>query len=204
MDISDLGTSLAFLFKDAHRARTALSTEPAQKVLEKATAYMSGLSKRDLGQVVNFVAKSGIVDLNDLKEFEKLLEESGFVRVGHFTPEEEKPPSGKETEWQDKVAAKALARRAEIHEQTVSTEVKTLPEVREHMKALATAQGLHTQELVEKLMVDAINKNPNLVKKGEEYLKRFNGNITAARRYAISQKLSHLEDLELSVTSPSR
>lgn len=103
---------------------------------------------------------------------------------------------GQETTWQEKVKEKLLARRAEIGEATVSTELKTLPEVRESMKALATAQGLHTQELAEQLVVDAINKNPTLVKQGEEYLKRFKGNISAARRYAMSQKLSHLESIK--------
>jgi hypothetical protein len=114
--------------------------------------------------------------------------------------DKEPEPHGQQTQWQDREKRRA----AEIHEDTVSIEVKTLPQVRDDIKALATAKGLHTQEYVEHLIVGAINKNPDLVIKGEEYLKRFKGNITAARRYAISQKLSHLEALEIETSTRSR
>ena len=114
--------------------------------------------------------------------------------------DKEPEPHGQQTQWQNR----EKRRPAEIHEDTVSIEVKTLPQVRDDIKALATAKGLHTQEYVEHLIVGAINKNTDLVIKGEEYLKRFNGNISAARRYAISQKLSHLEALETESSTRSR
>jgi len=178
----------------------ALPSDFVLKLFGQATELIHGMSERDLAQVQNYIQKhtAGRIKLED---FEKGLEELGFVKLGKFTSHGEKPAHGK-GQWQERL--KPLARRAEIDEDTVSTEVKTLPKVREYTKALATAQGLHTQELIEQLMVNAINNNPELVHTGEKYLKRFKGNIAAARRYAIDQKLSNLEALQTSSPTPSR
>ncbi|TXI24143.1 MAG: hypothetical protein E6Q61_05420 [Nitrosomonas sp.] len=108
-----------------------------------------------------------------------------------------------QSQWAKRITnekATPLARKAEIGEATVSTEVKTLSPTRDFLKALATAKGMHAQELAEELIVEAINKNQELVAVGQEYLERFNNNIRTAREYAIQQnkkatetRLSRLE-----------
>lgn len=204
MNIVALGNSLSRIFQDEESTQTVLATKPARKLLHKAFELLFALSERDLERMINYMQKSGKIDFHDLEDLENIIEASGFVKqeTSNNSPEEQ-PAQGKEPNWQERVQEKILARKAGIGEATVSTEVKTLPETRKYMKALATAQGLHTQELAELLMVEAINKNTKLVKQGEEYLSRFKGNITAARRYAISQKLSHLEALKTPIFTPS-
>lgn len=135
----------------------------------------------------------------ELREIGKHLDRTGWIQEVSDKRKHHPEPQG---DWSTK--ERPRARRAEIGEATVSTEVKTLPEVREYTKALATAQGLHTQELIEHLMVTAINTNPKLVEKGTQYLERFNGNIAAARRFALTQKPSHTEALEATTSSRLR
>lgn len=184
------------------------SKEILKDYIQKLESECHG--KQHSTETVRFLIEEKDFTVADMVRYAQTLSASSTAEgVDRVTQgKEQEPEHGSQPQehkplWQERVQQKPLTRRAEVGEATVSTEVKTLPETREYMKALATAQGLHTQQLIEKLMVDAINKNQNLVKQGEEYLERFNGNIAAARRYAVNQKLSHLESLETPVFTPS-
>ena len=75
-------------------------------------------------------------------------------------------------------------------------EVKMLPPVREAAKHIATAHGMTAQEFVEHLLVNALNKYPKAVEEGKKKLDRFNGNTTAARRFAAREEMRRLRKYE--------
>ncbi len=68
----------------------------------------------------------------------------------------------------------------------VQMEVLMRPEVRPKIIALGVAHGMAGQKYIEHLIVDAINNNPVLVSKGEQYIKRAKGSIR--RAIAIAQE----------------
>lgn len=180
----------------------ALATEPAQKLLHQAAELFQGLSERDLGQVLNYIQKSGQIDLED---FEKLLEELGFVKVGKFTAPEQKSAQGKDTQWQDKVKDKVVARMHNPHkDKYASLELRLLPPVRKLVDYYAAGKGMVAAECVESIVVDALNNNPDILEKGEKRLKEFGGNLTRAKRHAVEEKLARLQALEAGSSSRRR
>lgn len=179
----------------------AFSTEPAQKLLRQASKLFRGLSERDLGQVINYIERSGQVDV---KSFEEGLEEVGFVKTGKFTRQEQKPAHGKEVSWQDKIR-QPLARMYKLGKDKItSMEVRMLPSVREYVDAMAAHKGMHAQEYVEHLIVDDINRNTDHLKHGEQLLKEFSGSLTRIKRHAQEEELARLRETVGAGSSPRR
>jgi predicted DNA binding CopG/RHH family protein len=97
--------------------------------------------------------------------------------------------------WQDRF--KRLMATSH-QDETLSLEVK--PEVREDVKALAAAHGMHPQDYIEHLLVTAINNNPILVEHGRERLKELRATTAAEKHQAQDEELhpSHLMASEAS------
>ena len=113
---------------------------------------------------------------------------------------QEPTPQGQPAHWQE-----VRARMSKLNkDETASMEVRMLPQVREDVNALAATKGMASAEYVEHLIVDTINANQDLVKQGEEILKRFGGNLTRVKRHVQAEKLARLEALEASLSSRSR
>lgn len=187
MDSSDFGINMA-----------ALTAEPALKLFSEATELIHGMSERESGQLRKYIQEhtSGRVTLED---FERGLEDLGFVKIGKFTSQHGgQTGHGKDTPWQDKVhPQKPLARMHRPHQDKFSSmEIRFLPPVRKLVDRLAASKGMAAAECVESLVVDAINKNPDLIEQGEKRLKEFGGNLTRAKRHAQEEKLARLEALE--------
>lgn len=115
--------------------------------------------------------------------------------------EKEKPPEEPKI-WQQRVKRQVGIDR----DKKVPVEVLVLPEVRPDIIALAVSQGIATQKYVERMIVDAVNKNPELVEKGEEYIKRANGNVRRAIILSQQDIADRLHDLETAAapSSPQR
>jgi hypothetical protein len=113
---------------------------------------------------------------------------------------QEPTPQGQPADWRE-----VRARMSKLNkDETASMEVRMLPQVREDVNALAATKGMASAEYVEHLIVDTINANQDLVKQGEEILKRFGGNLTRVKRHVQAEKLARLEALEASLSSRSR
>lgn len=95
-------------------------------------------------------------------------------------------------------------RRVGIDRQSkVQMEVLMRPEVRPDIIALGVAHGMAGQKYIEHLIVNAINDHPDLVIKGEEYIKRANGSVRRAIALAQQDMADHRYDSEFK-PSPSR
>ncbi len=93
-------------------------------------------------------------------------------------------------------------RRVGIDRQSkVQMEVLMRPEVRPDIIALGVAHGMAGQKYIEHLIVNAINDNPDLVIKGEEYIKRAKGSIRRAIALAQQDMADHRYDQEFKPTS---
>lgn len=95
-------------------------------------------------------------------------------------------------------------RRVGIDRQSkVQMEVLMRPEVRPDIIALGVAHGMAGQKYIEHLIVNAINENPDLVIKGEKYIKRAKGSIRRAIALAQQDMADHRYDSEFK-NPPSR
>lgn len=109
---------------------------------------------------------------------------------------EEHKPQGQNTQWQDAIQKDTPKfRAARPNESTVSMEVKVLEPVRKASKELAAAHGMTAQQYMEHLLVDALNKHPQLLEEGKERLKQFKGSTQAVRRFAEREELARLRQL---------
>ncbi|NGZ96230.1 MAG: hypothetical protein CV089_08900 [Nitrospira sp. WS110] len=197
MNFLALGNSLSRIFEDEETTQTVLATKPAQKLLHQAFELLHGLSERDLERVIHYMQQSGKIDFHDLEDLEHVLEAGGFVKVGTIkNSPEEKPAQGKDTHWQERVSEKPLARMHKPQDKFSSMEVRFLPPVRKLVDRLAASKGMAAAECVESIVVDTINKNPDLIEQGENLLKEFGGNLTRVKRHAHEEKLARLEALE--------
>lgn len=122
-----------------------------------------------------------------MSEKEKQLEEKPQEQQLEITQPEEQPQK-----WQQRIKRQVGIDR----DKKVPVEVLVLPEVRPDIIALAVSQGIATQKYVERMIVDAVNKNPELVEKGEEYIKRANGNVRRAIILSQQDIADRLHDLE--------
>lgn len=108
-------------------------------------------------------------------------------------------------EQEDKITwVQREKRRVGIDRQSkVQMEVLMRPEVRPDIIALGVAHGMAGQKYIEHLIVNAINENPDLVIKGEEYIKRAKGSIRRAIALAQQDMADHRYEQEFK-PSPSR
>ncbi len=93
-----------------------------------------------------------------------------------------------DTKWQKHIGHIGVDRSKKV-----GMEIKVLPKVREQFNALAIARGIAPQRYVERLIVDEINGNIDLVTQGRGYLEQANGNFRQALALAQDDKLIHAE-----------
>lgn len=115
-------------------------------------------------------------------------------------PNEFGQPEGQEAKWQEKIKEAPAFRTARPSDTTVSMEVKVLEPVRKASKELAAAHGMTAQQLMEQLLVDALNEDPKLLEQGRKRLEEFKGSTAKARRFAEREELARLRNL----MNPSR
>lgn len=86
----------------------------------------------------------------------------------------------------------------------ISMEVRMLPPIREYVDHLAAHNGMHAQEFVEHLIVEAINKSPDDVKHGEQLLKEFGGSLSRVKRHVQEEEIARLRQMIGTGSSPRR
>lgn len=99
--------------------------------------------------------------------------------------------------WQDKVQPEPPARMHKPHkDEHVSLEARFLPSVRKLIDYLAASKGMAAAECIEAVVVDAINNNPDIMKRGEQRLRDCGGRLTRVKLQDRREKLERLEALE--------
>lgn len=168
-----------------------------------------GMSEQKYNEVINLLRNSSYeydVQVEILRAAAVLCEtiETGIVKLdieqGLLTvkfkngnrAQEQESPQGKESKWQDKV----LARMHKPQDKFSSMEIRFLPPVRKLVDSFAASKGMAAAECVESIVVDTINRNPDLIEQGEKRLKEFGGNLTRVKRHSQEEKLARLEELE--------
>lgn len=116
------------------------------------------------------------IEIAALKELVGKLYGKQRVSANEKKGREEHQPHAEKTTWQEREK-----RRVGIDRQAkVQMEVLMRPEVRPEIIALGVAHGMAGQKYIEHLIVNSINDNPDLVTKGEQYIKRAKGSIRRA------------------------
>ncbi len=135
------------------------------------------------------------ISMTALKEHIDKLDGKQTVSSGNRKPDDH-PQQGKETKWKKRLVEENPAFRVALpSDTTVSMEVKVLEPVRKASKELAAARGMTAQQLVENLLVEALNNSPKELEQGKNRLKEFKGSTAAARRFAEREELARLRQL---------
>ncbi len=146
-----------------------------------------------------------LIHENLLEELQKLPTEE--LRQFVFM---EKDEQGK---WKQKLADQKAQREQQPplartykpgKDKIISMEVRMLPPLREYVDHLAAHNGMHAQEFVEHLIVEAINKNPHDVKHGEQLLKEFGGSLSRVKRHVHEEEIARLRQMVSTGSSPRR
>lgn len=123
------------------------------------------------------------------------------AQKAHREQQHESELKRRQTQQPDKL----LARMHNPHKDEYSSlELRLLPPVRKLVDYYAAGKGMVAAECVESIVVDALNKNPDILEKGEKRLKEFGGNLTRAKRHAVEEKLARLQALEAGSSSHHR
>lgn len=135
------------------------------------------------------------IEIAALKELVDKLYGKKTVSANEKRDREEHKPHGEKTTWQDREKRRVgIDRHAKVQ-----MEVLMRPEVRPEIIALGVAHGMAGQKYIEHLIVNSINENPNLVTKGEQYIKRAKGSVR--RAIALAREDMNLSPDDSEVTS---
>lgn len=173
---------------------TGLLSLESQYALDNGPLKMHA-SIRELARTggANFCSDKGVRFTLDIAALKKLVEEvDGKNAVSENDKQEQgSQPQGQEVTWQEREKRRVgIDRHAKVQ-----MEVLMRPEVRPDIIALGVAHGMAGQKYIEHLIVNAINENPHLVAKGEQYIKRAKGGIR--RAIALAR-----EEMNLSSDNP--
>ena len=161
----------------------------------KATDTMQLLASAAKAQGKEIVSSDGesfyTVEIAALRELVNKLYGKQMV-----TENEKENPHGKQTTWRTKINGEHAAfHAASPSDTTVSMEVKVLEPVRQASKELAAAHGMTAQQLMEHLLVDALNNSPKELEQGRKRLQEFKGSTAKVRRFAEREELARLRQL---------
>lgn len=160
-----------------------------------AQAAIEALNRNEMGQLVVAKNELGVA----IKEFDGVdkVSEDERKRLEHSIQSQEQKPL-----WQQRVKGEKTAFRVALpSDTTVSMEVKVLEPVRKASKELAAARGMTAQQLMEHLLVEALNNSPKELEHGKKRLQEFKGSTQKARRFAEREELARLRQLH---STPSR
>ena len=171
----------------------------------EAQAAMQALNRSEMGGSL-LTQNESVSEV--LKEDVDVAIKEGIRRVDEVSVNEEKEqlqpqpeqriqPHGQETTWQQREKRRVgIDRHAKVQ-----MEVLMRPEVRPDIIALGVAHGMAGQKYIEHLIVNAVNESPELVTKGEQYIKRAKGNIR--RAIAIAREDMNLSSDDSEITLPT-